>query len=102
MWIPQQHLIGYANYLGQGFEPGYLQVFPDGSYEFRLQPHHKNYAPAIDALKTGEHMDIPYSIKLSDGQVKNIIVRVHGEDDNASIKVGTYSSFDINEDETAM
>ncbi|TKG35430.1 hypothetical protein FCV85_04670, partial [Vibrio sp. F13] len=82
-----------GKYLGQGFSPGYFDVFPDGSYQFSLQGANKRYADDhIASLRTGESMQIPYEVETSDGQKLTIMVKVIGEDNQARIEVTPYSS----------
>ena len=84
-----------STYLGQGFAPGNLTVWPDGSYQFRLQAATNRHADdLVTSLRTGESMEIPYEIKTNDGQTLTIMVKVIGEDNQARIEVGRYSSFD--------
>ncbi|USE01951.1 VCBS domain-containing protein [Vibrio sp. SCSIO 43133] len=84
-----------GRYMGQGYAPGDLTVWPDGSYQFRLESARNRHADdLIDSLHKGESMEIPYQVRTSDGQKLNIIVKVIGEDDQASIVVGQYSSLD--------
>ncbi|WP_181359040.1 VCBS domain-containing protein [Vibrio mediterranei] len=84
-----------GRYMGQGYAPGDLTVWPDGSYQFRLESARNRHADdLIDSLHKGESMEIPYQVRTSDGQKLNIIVKVIGEDDQARIVVGQYSSLD--------
>ena len=83
-----------GKYLGQGFSPGYFDVFPDGSYQFSLQGANNRYADDhIASLRTGESMQIPYEVETSDGQKLTIMVKVIGEDNQARIEVAPGSSF---------
>ncbi|WP_429761736.1 VCBS domain-containing protein [Vibrio wakamikoensis] len=84
-----------GRYMGQGYAPGYFTIWPDGSYHFRLESALNRHADdRIDSLHKGESMEIPYQVRTSDGQRLNIIVKVIGEDDQARIVVGQYSSLD--------
>lgn len=84
-----------GRYMGQGYAPGDLTVWPDGSYQFRLESARNRHADdLIDSLHKGESVEIPYQVRTSDGQKLNIIVKVIGEDDQARIVVGQYSSLD--------
>ncbi|WP_240798936.1 VCBS domain-containing protein [Vibrio sp. F13] len=94
-----------GKYLGQGFSPGYFDVFPDGSYQFSLQGANKRYADDhIASLRTGESMQIPYEVETSDGQKLTIMVKVIGEDNQARIEVTPYSSLNnhVYEDHTSF
>nr|WP_282166558.1 VCBS domain-containing protein [Shewanella japonica] len=83
-----------GTYLGQGFAPGNLDVWSDGSYQFRLEGASNRHADdLISSLHTGESLEIPYEVKTSDGQTLTIMVKVIGEDNQARIEVGRYSSF---------
>nr|WP_230853533.1 VCBS domain-containing protein [Vibrio harveyi] len=93
-----------GHYMGQGYAPGSLYIWPDGSYEFRMESATNRHADdLVDSLHKGESLEFPYQIRTSDGQRLNIIVKVIGEDDNARITVGQYSSLDnhANEDNIA-
>ncbi len=93
-----------GRYMGQGYAPGSLYIWPDGSYEFRMESATNRHADdLVDSLHKGESLEFPYQIRTSDGQRLNIIVKVTGEDDNARITVGQYSSLDnhANEDNIA-
>ena len=84
-----------GQYMGQGYAPGHLTVWPDGSYQFYLDPARNHHADdRIASLRTGESMEIPYQVETSDGQRLTLIVKVTGEDDQARIQVGPYSKFD--------
>jgi VCBS repeat-containing protein len=84
-----------GRYMGQGYAPGSFTIWPDGSYHFRLESALNRHADdRIDSLHKGESMEIPYQVRTSDGQRLNIIVKVIGEDDQARIVVGQYSSLD--------
>ncbi|PKH87756.1 VCBS domain-containing protein [Colwellia sp. Bg11-28] len=86
-----------GKYLGLGYEPGHFDVWPDGSYQFRLQGASNRHADdLISSLHAGESMEIPYEVKTNDGQKITIMVKVIGEDNQARIEVGRYSSFDNN------
>ncbi|WP_220720857.1 VCBS domain-containing protein [Agarivorans litoreus] len=86
-----------GTYLGQGFEPGHLNIWPDGSYQFMLNAGTNRHADdLISSLHAGESMEIPYEFITSDGQKLTIMVKVIGEDDKAKIEVGKYSSFNEN------
>jgi len=83
-----------GTYLGQGFAPGNLDVWSDGSYQFRLEGASNRHADdIISSLHTGESMELPYEVTTSDGQTLTIMVKVIGEDNQARIEVGRYSSF---------
>ncbi|KJY91730.1 hypothetical protein TW84_07870 [Vibrio neptunius] len=93
-----------GRYMGQGYAPGSLYIWPDGSYEFRMESATNRHADdLVDSLHKGESLEFPYQIRTSDGQRLNIIVKVIGEDDNARITVGQYSSLNnhANEDNIA-
>ncbi|MEW6997235.1 VCBS domain-containing protein, partial [Colwelliaceae bacterium BS250] len=82
-----------GKYVGQGYSPGYFDVFPDGSYQFSLQGANNRYADdRIASLRTGESTQIPYEVETSDGQKLTIMVKVIGEDNQARIEVAPYSS----------
>ncbi|GAB1622661.1 hypothetical protein AAOGI_27110 [Agarivorans albus] len=77
-----------GQYIGQGYAPGDLTVWPDGSYQFRLQGALNRHADDLVAgLHAGESKQFPYEIKTSDGQTLTIMVKVTGEDSNAQIHV---------------
>ncbi|WED25381.1 VCBS domain-containing protein [Vibrio sp. DW001] len=77
-----------GQYIGQGYAPGDLTVWPDGSYQFRLQGALNRHADDLVAsLHAGESKEFPYEIKTSDGQTLTVMVKVTGEDSNASIHV---------------
>ncbi|GAA5214911.1 hypothetical protein GCM10025776_09310 [Corallincola platygyrae] len=82
-----------GRYMGQGYAPGSLYIWPDGSYKFTMEYATNRHADdLVDSLHQGESLEFPYQIRTSDGQRLNIIVKVTGEDDNARITVGQYSS----------
>ncbi|MGR5175309.1 VCBS domain-containing protein [Vibrio mediterranei] len=84
-----------GQYMGQGYAPGHLTVWPDGSYQFYLDSARNHHADdRIASLRSGETMEIPYQVETSDGQKLTIIVKVTGEDNQARIQVGPYSKFD--------
>ncbi|AAZ27956.1 VCBS domain-containing protein [Colwellia psychrerythraea] len=84
-----------GKYLGLGYEPGHFDVWPDGSYQFRLQGASNRHADdLISSLHAGESMEIPYEVKTNEGQKITIMVKVIGEDNQARIEVGRYSRFD--------
>ncbi|WP_428792670.1 VCBS domain-containing protein, partial [Vibrio splendidus] len=92
-----QFLFG-GRYIGQHYSPGSLNVFPDGSYQFRLQGALNRHAnDDIQSLHAGESIDFPYEIKTSDGQTLTIMVRVTGEDSNAQIHVSMPNSLPANQ-----
>ncbi|WP_141347249.1 VCBS domain-containing protein, partial [Vibrio inusitatus] len=77
-----------GQYLGQGYAPGAFEIWPDGSYQFRLQGALNRHADdLVGGLHSGESIDFPYEIKTSDGQTLTVMVRVTGEDSNAHINV---------------
>ncbi|WP_055022757.1 VCBS domain-containing protein, partial [Shewanella sp. P1-14-1] len=77
-----------GQYIGQGYAPGNLTVWPDGSYQFRLEGALNRHADDLVAsLHAGESKQFPYEIKTSDGQTLTIMVKVTGEDNNAQIHV---------------
>lgn len=82
-----------GRYMGQGYAPGYLYIWPDGSYEFSLQMATNRHASdLVNSLHQGETMEVPYQVRTSDGQKLTVIVKIIGEDDQARIAVGQYSS----------
>ncbi len=84
-----------GRYMGNDYAPGSLYIWPDGSYEFRLESATNRHSDdLIDSLHKGESLEFPYQVRTSDGQRFNIIVKVTGEDDQAKIVVGKYSSLD--------
>ncbi|KAB1457060.1 VCBS domain-containing protein [Vibrio panuliri] len=84
-----------GRYMGQGYAPGSLTIWPDGSYQFRLESAFNRHADdLVDSLLKGESLEFPYQVRTSDGQRLNIIVKVVGEDDQARIEVGQYSTLD--------
>ncbi|WP_102576728.1 VCBS domain-containing protein [Vibrio splendidus] len=90
-----------GTYLGQGYAPGTLDVFPDGSYQFRLQGALNRHADDLVAsLHSGESKDFPYEIKTSDGQTLTVMVKVTGEDSNAQIHVSMPNSLPANQSVT--
>ena len=94
-----------GKYLGQGYAPGHLDVWPDGSYQFRLEGASNRHADdLISSLHTGESMEIPYEVTTSDGQTLTIMVKVIGEDNQAKIAVTPYSSLNnhVYEDHTSF
>ncbi|KPL95845.1 VCBS domain-containing protein [Vibrio splendidus] len=95
-----QFLFG-GRYIGQHYSPGSLNIFPDGSYQFRLQGALNRHAnDDIQSLHAGESTDFPYEIKTSDGQTLTIMVRVTGEDSNAQIHVSMPNSLPANQSVT--
>ncbi|MGS0726061.1 cadherin-like domain-containing protein, partial [Shewanella sp. 0m-11] len=94
-----------GKYLGQGYAPGHLDVWPDGSYQFRLEGARNRHADdLISSLHAGESMEIPYEVETNDGQKLTIMVKVTGEDNQARIEVAPYSSIDnhVYEDHTSF
>ncbi|KOE79429.1 hypothetical protein ACS86_18200, partial [Vibrio alginolyticus] len=94
-----------GKYLGQGFAPGYLDVWPNGTYQFRLNTgtnHHPD--DLISSLHAGESMELPYEVETTDGQKLTIMVKVTGEDNQAKIAVTPYSSLNnhVYEDHTSF
>ncbi|WP_017041104.1 VCBS domain-containing protein, partial [Vibrio genomosp. F10] len=94
-----------GKYLGQGFEPGHLDVWPNGTYQFRLDTgtnHHPD--DLISSLHAGESMELPYEVETTDGQKLTIMVKVTGEDNQAKIAVTPYSSLNnhVYEDHTSF
>lgn len=88
------HFVFSGTYLGKAMLR-VLDVFPDGSYQFRLQAATNRHADdLVSRLHTGESMEIPYAIKTTDGQTITVMVKVIGEDNQARIELGRYSSFD--------
>nr|WP_258406991.1 VCBS domain-containing protein [Shewanella rhizosphaerae] len=82
-----------GKYIGQGMEPGHLTIWPGGKYEFDLDAALNHHADdLVGSLHSGESMEIPYEIKTSDGQRLTIMVKIIGEDNQARIEVGKYSS----------
>ncbi|CAK3789590.1 Tandem-95 repeat protein [Vibrio crassostreae] len=82
-------------YIGQGFPPGELDIWPDGSYSFHLETALNRHADdLVSSLHQGESMEFPYTVKTTDGQTVTIMVKVIGEDSQARIEVGRYSSVD--------
>ncbi|MCG9739845.1 VCBS domain-containing protein [Shewanella insulae] len=82
-----------GRYIGQGMEPGHLTIWPGGKYEFNLDAALNHHADdLVGSLHSGESMEIPYEIKTSDGQRLTIMVKIIGEDNQARIEVGKYSS----------
>ncbi|MFA0473407.1 cadherin-like domain-containing protein, partial [Vibrio sp. 10N.222.51.E8] len=94
-----------GKYLGQGFEPGHLDVWPNGTYQFRLEAVTNRHADdLIGSLHAGESMELPYEIETNDGQKLTIMVTVTGEDNQAKIEVTPYSSLNnhVYEDHTSF
>ncbi|PMG43655.1 hypothetical protein BCU91_04620, partial [Shewanella sp. 10N.286.52.B9] len=94
-----------GKYLGQGFEPGHLDVWPNGTYQFRLEAVTNRHADdLIGSLHAGESMELPYEIETNDGQKLTIMVKVTGEDNQAKIEVTPYSSLNnhVYEDHTSF
>nr|WP_206747597.1 VCBS domain-containing protein [Shewanella sp. 10N.286.48.A6] len=94
-----------GKYLGQGFEPGHLDVWPNGTYQFRLEAVTNRHADdLIGSLHAGESMELPYEIETNDGQKLTIMVKVTGEDTQAKIEVTPYSSLNnhVYEDHTSF
>ncbi|MDO6679571.1 VCBS domain-containing protein, partial [Shewanella sp. 4_MG-2023] len=94
-----------GKYLGQGFEPGHLDVWPNGTYQFRLEAVTNRHADdLIGSLHAGESMELPYEIETNDGQKLTIMVKVTGEDNQAKIAVTPYSSLNnhVYEDHTSF
>ncbi|MEZ9544662.1 VCBS domain-containing protein, partial [Vibrio sp. 10N.286.48.C11] len=94
-----------GKYLGQGVEPGHLDVWPNGTYQFRLEAVTNRHADdLIGSLHAGESMELPYEIETNDGQKLTIMVKVTGEDNQAKIAVTPYSSFNnhVYEDHTSF
>ncbi|MDE1249233.1 VCBS domain-containing protein [Vibrio aestuarianus] len=94
-----------GKYLGQGFEPGHLDVWPNGTYQFRLDAGTNRHADElIGSLHAGESMELPYEVETSDGQKLTIMVKVTGEDNQAKIAVTPYSSLNnhVYEDHTSF
>ncbi|MDE1290831.1 VCBS domain-containing protein [Vibrio aestuarianus] len=94
-----------GKYLGQGFEPGHLDVWPNGTYQFKLDAgtnHHPD--DLISSLHAGESMELPYEVETTDGQKLTIMVKVTGEDNQAKIAVTPYSSLNnhVYEDHTSF
>ncbi|MFA0509132.1 VCBS domain-containing protein [Vibrio sp. 10N.222.54.C2] len=94
-----------GKYLGQGFAPGYLDVWPNGTYQFRLNTgtnHHSD--DLISSLHAGESMELPYEVETTDGQKLTIMVKVTGEDNQAKIAVTPHSSLNnhVYEDHTSF
>jgi VCBS repeat-containing protein len=77
-----------GSYAGQGYAPGHLYVWPDGSYEFNLEWASNRYArDAVNSLKSGETLEYKYNVQTADHQTKEVIIRITGEDDAARITV---------------
>ncbi|MFS1984144.1 VCBS domain-containing protein [Vibrio breoganii] len=94
-----------GKYLGQGFEPGHLDVWPNGTYQFRLDAGTNRHADdLIGSLHAGESMELPYEVETTDGQKLTIMVKVTGEDNQAKIAVTPYSSLNnhVYEDHTSF
>ncbi|WP_028762722.1 VCBS domain-containing protein, partial [Shewanella colwelliana] len=94
-----------GKYLGQGFAPGHLDVWPNGTYQFRLDAGTNRHADdLIGSLHAGESMELPYEVGTSDGQKLTIMVKVTGEDNQAKIEVTPYSSLNnhVYEDHTSF
>ncbi|MDF9400259.1 VCBS domain-containing protein [Vibrio sp. 1180_3] len=94
-----------GKYLGQGFEPGHLDVWPNGTYQFRLDAGTNRHADdLIGSLHAGESKEFPYEVETSDGQKLTIMVKVTGEDNQAKIVVTPYSSLNnhVYEDHTSF
>ncbi|MEZ9145443.1 VCBS domain-containing protein [Vibrio sp. 10N.286.52.C3] len=94
-----------GKYLGQGVEPGHLDVWPNGTYQFRLEAVTNRHADdLIGSLHAGESMELPYEIETNDGQKLTIMVKVTGEDNQAKIEVTPYSSLNnhVYEDHTSF
>ncbi|MBD1564424.1 VCBS domain-containing protein [Vibrio sp. S12_S33] len=94
-----------GKYLGQGFAPGYLDVWPNGSYQFKLDAGTNRHADElIGSLHAGESKEFPYEVETSDGQKLTIMVKVTGEDNQAKIEVTPYSSLNnhVYEDHTSF
>ncbi|WGK80535.1 VCBS domain-containing protein [Vibrio aestuarianus] len=94
-----------GKYLGQGFAPGYLDVWPNGSYQFKLDAGTNRHADElIGSLHAGESKEFPYEVETSDGQKLTIMVKVTGEDNQAKIAVTPYSSLNnhVYEDHTSF
>ncbi|WP_220756535.1 VCBS domain-containing protein, partial [Shewanella colwelliana] len=94
-----------GKYLGQGFEPGHLDVWPNGTYQFSLNAGTNRHADdLISSLHAGESMELPYEVETSDGQKLTIMVKVTGEDNQAKIAVTPYSSLNnhVYEDHTSF
>ncbi|WP_413755921.1 VCBS domain-containing protein [Vibrio sp. F13] len=94
-----------GKYLGQGFAPGHLDVWPNGTYQFKLDAgtnHHPD--DLISSLHAGESMELPYEVETTDGQKLTIMVKVTGEDNQAKIAVTPYSSLNnhVYEDHTSF
>ncbi|WP_206747669.1 cadherin-like domain-containing protein [Shewanella sp. 10N.286.52.C2] len=94
-----------GKYLGQGFAPGHLDVWPNGTYQFKLDAGTNRHADElIGSLHAGESMELPYEVETSDGQKLTIMVKVTGEDNQAKIEVTPYSSLNnhVYEDHTSF
>ncbi|MDE1226040.1 VCBS domain-containing protein, partial [Vibrio aestuarianus] len=94
-----------GKYLGQGFEPGHLDVWPNGTYQFKLDAGTNRHADElIGSLHAGESKEFPYEVETSDGQKLTIMVKVTGEDNQAKIAVTPYSSLNnhVYEDHTSF
>ncbi|PMJ92777.1 VCBS domain-containing protein [Vibrio sp. 10N.261.55.A7] len=90
-----------GQYIGQGYAPGTFDIWPDGSYQFRLQGALNRHADDLVAsLHAGESKDFPYEIKTSDGQTLTVMVKVTGEDSNAQIHVSMPNSLPANQSVT--
>ncbi|PTO83500.1 hypothetical protein CWN93_07840 [Vibrio splendidus] len=94
-----------GKYLGQGFAPGHLDVWPNGTYQFKLDAgtnHHPD--DLISSLHAGESMELPYEVETTDGQKLTIMVKVTGEDNQAKIAVTPHSSLNnhVYEDHTSF
>ncbi|MCZ4339860.1 VCBS domain-containing protein, partial [Shewanella colwelliana] len=94
-----------GKYLGQGFAPGHLDVWPNGTYQFKLDAGTNRHADdLIGSLHAGESKEFPYEVETSDGQKLTIMVKVTGEDNQAKIVVTPYSSLNnhVYEDHTSF